>query len=60
MGSSGHIDVESLPQPNKTEEMRMSILFINASPNKYGNTAKLAKTLLAGKDYETLKHLSNN
>ena len=32
----------------------MSILFINASPNKDGNTAKLAKTLLAGKDYETL------
>ena len=32
----------------------MSILFINASPNKDGNTARLAKTLLAGKDYETL------
>ena len=32
----------------------MSILFINASPNKDGNTAKLAKELLAGKDYETL------
>ena len=32
----------------------MSILFINASPNKDGNTAKLAKTLLAGKEYETL------
>ena len=32
----------------------MSILFINASPNKDGNTANLAKTLLAGKDYETL------
>ena len=32
----------------------MSILFVNASPNKDGNTAKLAKTLLAGKDYETL------
>ena len=29
----------------------MSILFINASPNKDGNTAKLAKTLLAGKEY---------
>ena len=32
----------------------MSILFINASPNKDGNTAKLAKTLLAGNEYETL------
>ena len=32
----------------------MSILFINASPNKDGNTAKLAKELLAGKNYETL------
>ena len=32
----------------------MSILFVNASPNKDGNTAKLAKTLLAGKNYETL------
>lgn len=32
----------------------MSILFINGSPNKNGNTAKLAKELLSGKDYETL------
>ena len=32
----------------------MSILFINASPNKDGNTAMLAKELLAGKGYETL------
>lgn len=32
----------------------MSILFINGSPEKNGNTAALAKTLLAGKDYETL------
>ena len=32
----------------------MSILFINASPNKNGNTATLAKELLAGKEYETL------
>ena len=32
----------------------MSILFINASPNKDGNTANLAKTLLAEKDYGTL------
>ena len=33
----------------------MSILFINGSPNKTGNTAKLAAELLKGKDYETLK-----
>lgn len=33
----------------------MSILFINASPNKNGNTAKLAKELLDGKEYEILK-----
>lgn len=32
----------------------MSILFINSSPNKSGNTAGLAKTLLKGHDYETL------
>ena len=32
----------------------MSILFINGSPNKNGNTAKLAAKLLAGKEYETL------
>lgn len=32
----------------------MSILFINASPNKEGNTARLAKELLRGKEYETL------
>lgn len=32
----------------------MSILFINASPNKNGNTAKLAQELLTGKEYETL------
>ena len=32
----------------------MSILFINGSPNKNGNTAKLAAKLLAGRKYETL------
>ena len=32
----------------------MSILFINGSPNKNGNTAALAATLLKGKNYETL------
>lgn len=32
----------------------MKILFVNGSPNKNGNTANLAKTLLAGKDYEQL------
>lgn len=32
----------------------MGILFINASPDKNGNTARLAKELLAGKKYETL------
>ncbi len=32
----------------------MSILFVNASPNKNGNTAALAKTILDGKEYETL------
>ena len=33
----------------------MSILFINGSPNKNGNTAKLAAKLLTGKEYETLE-----
>ena len=32
----------------------MRILFINGSPNKNGNTAGLAETLLADKAYETL------
>ena len=32
----------------------MSILFINGSPNKTGNTAKLAAELLKGREYETL------
>ena len=32
----------------------MSILFINGSPNKHGNTAALAAELLKGKNYETL------
>lgn len=32
----------------------MSILFINGSPNKNGNTAALAKELLKGKEYKTL------
>lgn len=32
----------------------MRILFINASPNKNGNTARLAKELLSGNEYETL------
>lgn len=36
----------------------MSILFINGSPNKNGNTKKLAEVLLKGKDYQTL-HLSD-
>lgn len=32
----------------------MKILFINGSPNKEGNTVRLARQLLAGKEYETL------
>lgn len=32
----------------------MSVLFINGSPNRNGNTAKLAADLLAGKTYHTL------
>lgn len=32
----------------------MSILFINGSPNKNGNTVALAQTLLKDKEYETL------
>lgn len=32
----------------------MSILFINGSPNKDGNTVALAKELLKGKEYKTL------
>lgn len=36
----------------------MKILFINGSPNREGNTAALAETLLQGKEYETL-HLTD-
>lgn len=32
----------------------MSVLFINGSPNKNGNTAALAAELLKGKEYQTL------
>lgn len=32
----------------------MSILFINGSPNKNGNTAELAEKLMNGKAYQTL------
>ena len=32
----------------------MSILFINGSPNKNGNTVDIAKILLKDKKYETL------
>lgn len=32
----------------------MKILFINGSPNKDGNTAALAKSLLGDREYETL------
>ena len=32
----------------------MSVLFINGSPNRNGNTAKLAADLLVGKTYHTL------
>lgn len=36
----------------------MNILFINGSPNRKGNTAALAETLLKGKKYEML-HLTD-
>lgn len=32
----------------------MQVLFINGSPNKTGNTAALAKTMMGGMAYETL------
>ena len=32
----------------------MSVLFINGSPHKIGNTVKLAESFLKDKDYETL------
>ena len=34
--------------------MNMSILFINGSPNKNGNTKALADKMMKGKEYETL------
>ncbi len=44
---------ENMKQAN-TQEQTEKILFINGSPNRDGNTAALAKTLLEGKEYETL------
>ena len=38
----------------KEYSKNMSILFINGSPNKEGNTARLAEKLLAGKEYKSL------
>lgn len=35
----------------------MSILFINGSPNKNGNTAGLAEKLMNGRTYQTLVFL---
>ncbi len=32
----------------------MNILFINGSPNKNGNTARMAAVLLKGREYQTL------
>ena len=32
----------------------MSILFVNGSPNRTGNTAKLAEQFLRGNEYTTL------
>lgn len=37
----------------------MSILFINGSPNKNGNTAALAETLMSGSDYQVLNLADN-
>lgn len=42
--------VNDMTQTKQTEK----ILFINGSPNRDGNTASLAQTLLEGKTYETL------
>ncbi len=51
----------ALCKSSKSESMKQTdmqqtekILFINGSPNRDGNTAALAKTLLEGKEYETL------
>ena len=38
----------------------MSILFINGSPNKDGNTVKLADILLEGKEYNALHLVDYN
>ena len=44
------LDLEKLICENE-EEIKVKILFINGSPNKNGNTAALAETLLEGKEY---------
>ena len=40
---------------NNNEGEMEKILFINGSPNRDGNTAALAKVLLEGRKYETIK-----
>lgn len=41
-------------ETKKERNCDMSILFINGSPDKNGNTAALASAMLKGKEYETL------
>lgn len=51
LGASGKVNNAYVTHKLQDED----ILFINGSPNVEGNTATLAKILLAGKNYETLQ-----
>ena len=46
-----HLKNETFPQYKR---VKMKILFVNGSPNKSGNTVKLAQILLEGKDFKTI------
>ncbi len=48
------IKVSMRYETKKERNCDMSILFINGSPDKNGNTAALASAMLKGKEYETL------
>lgn len=51
---AGAVCKANTPASNNNATKNEKILFINGSPNRDGNTAALAKTLLDGREYETL------
>lgn len=52
--AAGACQAQGTGENNMADSTHEKILFINGSPRANGNTAQLAKTLLEGKNYETL------